>query len=151
MNDQKIIQQTLEELLLKMEADFNNVTIEEEENVLRVNIESDNASVLIGHHGETIYALQSILKTLVWKKSDNGNFNIVLDIDDYRKRQEDNVVKMADQKAKNVQSGGREETLPPMSPYFRRIVHLFLKENYSDLSTESRGEGDQRRVVIKSK
>jgi len=151
MNDQKIIQQTLEELLLKMEADFNNVTLEEEDDAIRVNIESDNASVLIGHHGETIYALQSILKTLVWKKSENGNFNIILDIDDYRKRQEENVTKMADQKAKKVLANGREETLPPMSPYFRRVVHMFLKENYPDLVTTSTGEGDQRRVVIKSK
>ena len=134
-----------------MEADFNDVSIKEEDGIYRVNIESDNPSVLIGHHGETIYALQNLLKTLVWKQSNEENFNIVVDIDDYRKRQEDNVIQLAQRKAEKVRSSGNEESLPPMSPYFRRIVHLYLRENYENLETESYGEGERRKVVIKLK
>lgn len=150
MSLQTTIKKILEELLLKLEADFNKVTVKEEDKLYKVNIESDNPSILIGHHGETIYALQSLLKTLCWKKN-KEEFNVVLDIDDYRKRQEDNVISLAKRKAENVQQTGESESLPPMSPYFRRIVHLYLKENFEDLDTESTGEGDHRKVVIKPK
>ena len=148
---EKVIKKTLEEMLLKMEADFNDVSIKVEDEIYRVNIGSDNPSVLIGHHGETIYALQNLLKTLVWKQGKEENFNIVVDIDDYRKRQENNVIQLAQRKAEKVKSSGNEESLPPMSPYFRRIVHLYLRENYENLETESYGEGERRKVVIKLK
>lgn len=150
MDLKKYIKKTLEELLLKMEVDFNNVSIAEEDGKLyRINIESDNPSILIGHHGETVYALQSLLKTLTWTK--DQDFNIVLDIDDYRQHQENNVIILAEKKAKKVLQTGYEEILPPMSSYFRRLAHMHVKDNYKELVTESKGEGDRRQVVIKKK
>lgn len=148
---EKTIKKIIEELLVKLEADFNKVSIKEEDGIYKINIESDNPSLLIGHHGETIYALQNLLKTLAWKKSKGEEFNILVDIDGYRKRQEENVINLADRKAKKVLETGAVESLPPMSPYFRRVVHLYLKENFKGLETESSGEGDLRKVVIKLK
>ncbi|MBU1992561.1 MAG: R3H domain-containing nucleic acid-binding protein [Patescibacteria group bacterium] len=148
MTTKTTIKKILEEILLKMEVDFNRVSVkEDDDNLYRVNIESDNPSILIGHHGETIYALQNLLKTLTWTKDED--FNIVLDIDNYRNRQEENVLNLAKRKAEMVKQLGEKISLPPMSPYFRRIVHVYIKENFKDLATSSAGEGDKRHIVIK--
>ena len=78
---------------------------------------------------------------------------IVLDIDGYRKSQEDKVCKIAEQKADFVRRTGSHIALAPMSPYFRRIVHLHVASSpqLQDLMTESVGEGEYRQIVLKLK
>ena len=146
-----IIQEIIEDLLNRLSTPFRKIRIEKrDENTYRVNIESEEPSLLIGHHGENISAMQNIVKTILWKKQD-GNYNVILDVDDYRKRQEENVIKMAERKAETVRKTQTDQALLPMSPYFRRIIHLYLAEKYADLITESAGEGDMRHIVIKVK
>ena len=92
MNIEETLEELLTEILKKLGTDFKKVTVEEEENRnFTINIESDNPSLLIGYHGDNIQALQHILKVIAWKKLQNEQFNIIVDIDNYRKRQEDNV------------------------------------------------------------
>lgn len=147
------LKETLEELLKKLGVDFSKIIInEEEKETYSVNINSENPSLLIGYHGENIQALQHLLKTLVWKKYNNEQFNIILDIDDYRKRQEDNVLNMAKRKIEITRKTGRPQTLPPMSPYFRRKVHMLcMGSGFEDIETESNGTGDQRYITLKLK
>jgi spoIIIJ-associated protein len=151
MDTETIIQEKLEELLSRLSTPFRKIRIEKRENnTFRANIESEEPSLLIGHHGENIFALQNILKTIIWKKHP-GEYNIVVDIDDYRKRQEENVLKMAERKVEMVRKTGSPQSLPPMSPYFRRLVHMHLASTCSDIETESVGEGDMRYLTIKPK
>lgn len=153
-----MLQEQLAEILKNMGVTFNkfkvNVDTETAQGkapLYRIDIDTDESGLLIGHHGENIYALQHVLKTVIWKKTGENIF-VVIDIDGYRKRQEENVVQLALRKADAVRINGGTQTLPPMSPYFRRIVHLELaKSEYEDLTTESSGEGDNRAVVIKRK
>ncbi len=147
-----IIRETLEELLQRLSTPFRKIRIEKkDDNTFRANIESEEPSLLIGHHGENIYALQNILRTIIFKKQP-GDFNVIIDVDDYRKRQEENVIKLAERKVESLRQTKHEQSLPPMSPYFRRIVHLHLaKAEYSDVITESVGEGDFRHLTIKPK
>lgn len=149
------ITKILKELLQKLKVDFKKIEIEkiDKENY-RVNLETNESSLLIGHHGVTIYALQHILKVLCWAKNKKSktDFNILLDIDSYRKRQEESVKNLAEKKAELVRTTLKPQILPPMSSYFRRIVHLFLAgEKFSDLETESTGEGEHRQIIIKLK
>ncbi|MFA5830171.1 MAG: R3H domain-containing nucleic acid-binding protein [Candidatus Gracilibacteria bacterium] len=147
---ESLIQETLQELLEKLSTPFRKIRIEKrDENTYRVNIESEEPSLLIGHHGENIGALQSILKSLIWSKQD-GEFNIILDIDDYRKRQEENVIKLAERKVDMVRKTNQPQPLPAMSPYFRRVVHLHLAAKFPDIVSESAGEGDFRHITIKT-
>ena len=146
-----LIQEILEKLLQGLSTPFRKIRIEKrDENTYRVNIESEEPSLLIGNHGENISALQNILKTIVWQKMD-GDYNIILDIDDYRKRQEENVIKLAERKVEMVQKSRKAQPLPAMSPYFRRVVHLYLSSKFKDIETESIGEGDFRHITIKPK
>jgi len=160
---EELIQQTLAELLQNLGIPFKKfkvIPIEKgdinlheggEGITFRVDIDTDEASTLIGYHGETIYALQHLLKTLLWKKSEQ-NIYIILDVDSYRKRQEESVMNLALRKVEDVRKTLEPQRLPPMSAYFRRIIHLqFAKDEYSDITTESIGSEDHRAVVIKVK
>jgi len=151
MKIEKLITETLEEILIKMGAEFSNIVIDmKDEDTYSVNIESEDATTLIGHHGETIYSLQHILKTLCWAKAaGKEEFNIVLDVDNYRQRQEERVIGMADRKVEFVRKTKKAQKLPPMSAYFRRVVHLHLMEpEFDDIDTTSEGEGDMRHIII---
>lgn len=146
-----LIQETVEEILRKLSTPFRRVRVEvKEDNSYRVNIESEEPSLLIGHHGENIHALQSLLRIIIWKKQ-QGEYNLVVDVDDYRKRQEENVIKMAERKVDVVRKTKQSQALPPMSPYFRRVVHIYLASKFEDILTESVGEGDHRHLTIKLK
>ncbi|HLG25598.1 MAG TPA: R3H domain-containing nucleic acid-binding protein [Candidatus Gracilibacteria bacterium] len=145
------IQETVEELLTKLCTPFRKVRLEKkDDNTFRVNIESEEPSLLIGHHGENIYALQSIVRTIMWRKQ-GTDVNVIIDVDDYRKRQEDNVLKLAERKVETLRKTGETQSLPPMSAYFRRLIHVHLANNFEDVMTESVGEGDFRYLTIKLK
>ncbi|MBI2453584.1 membrane protein insertase YidC, partial [Candidatus Peregrinibacteria bacterium] len=152
-----LMQETLAEVLQRLGVTFRKFKMAKDDNhpsgvtVYRLDIDTDEASMLIGFHGETIYALQHILKSLIWKKT-NQNVFIVVDVDSYRQRQEESVLTLAVRKVENARKTMQDQVLPPMSPYFRRVVHMALaKPEFSDIATESTGDGDQRAVVIKVK
>ncbi|MEK7544790.1 MAG: R3H domain-containing nucleic acid-binding protein [Patescibacteria group bacterium] len=151
MEHDRILLQLIEEVLKKMGTPASNIELQEEEGNYRVNIESDEANLLIGFHGETIRALEHAIRLIFWKKAENPEKNVIIDIQNYRKRQEESVIEMAIRKAEFVKKMGKPQTLPPMSPYFRRVVHMHLNEKFSDLETVSVGEGDRRQITIKVK
>ena len=152
-----LIQETLADVLKNLGVTFRKFKVDIDKNhpsgshVYRIDIDTDEAATLIGYHGETIYALQHLLKNLIWKKS-NENIFIILDVDGYRKRQEDSVLALAMRKVDSARTTLQDQVLPPMSPYFRRTVHMALATpEFSDIATESTGEGDHRAVTIKVK
>ncbi len=153
MDIEDVLKETLEEILKKLGTKYTKILIsEDEKDSYVVNIKSEEPSMLIGYHGENIQALQHLLKVLVWKKFENEKFNILVDVDDYRKRQEDNVITLAQRKVDTVRKTGRTQILPAMSSYFRRKVHLYcMGAGFDDIETSSEGEGDRRHVIIKLK
>jgi len=153
MNLAETIHSSVEEFLKKLNIEFNEVEItEEENNSYFINIKTDSPSLLIGYHGDNIHALQHIIKVVCWKKYPNEQFNILLDVDSYRKRQEENVISLAERKIEAVRKFKRPQSLPPMSAYFRRKVHtLCMGAGYEDVETISEGDNDRRHIIIKLK
>ena len=153
MDIDDILKKSLEDILDLLEVEYSKLIISEEAGTYEINIKSDNPSLLIGYHGDNIQALQHLLKTLVWKQTNsNEQFNILLDVDDYRKRQEDNALEYAKRKIETIRKTGRPQTLPPMSPYIRRKVHMLcMSPGFDDVETISEGEGDRRYIKIKLK
>lgn len=147
---EEIISETLQPILELMHMSFTKIDVEalDEEGHYRINVETDEPQLLIGYHGHNLIALQHLLKILLSKKAENS-FSITLDVDNYRKRQEESVIQMADQKIDQVRKEGASKKLPPMSPFFRRLVHLHVaKDEFEDLNTYSEGTGNNRSVVI---
>lgn len=119
---------------------------------LILNIRSDNQdllSLLIGRRGETLSALQLLVNLIVSKQTGHRE-HIIVDAEGYRVRREQNLRSMALRIANQVRRSGHPVVLEAMPPNERRIIHIALAES-DDISTESTGEGDQRRVVVSLK
>lgn len=148
------IQDILGKLLSLLGLPFTGIVVQEEEGITRVDIETPEPSRIIGWHGESLNALQHLLKSIVRSQEnlDRAPF-LVLDVDGYRRAQERKVCDIALAKADFVRRKKTRLALPPMSPYFRRVVHLFVAHHpdLQDLTTESVGEGDYRQIVLRLK
>jgi len=149
-----LIEETLGAILQHLKLDFEKITVAKDGEITRVDIEAPDPSRIIGWHGETLNSIQHLVKAIVRSKEglDRSPF-IVLDVDGYRRSQEDKVKRIAEQKADFVRRTGSRVALAPMNPYFRRIVHLHVAsdEKLQDLTTESSGEGDYRQIVLRLK
>jgi spoIIIJ-associated protein len=110
---------------------------------------NENLGLLIGRRGETLAALQ-LLVNLVVSHRTKHRMRIIVDAENYRERREENLRSLALRVAQQVRNYRRSIALEAMPPHERRIVHIALSES-KDISTESIGEGDERRVVISLK
>lgn len=150
MSEEKILiikkycQEILEILEIKGE-----VEVEKEEGFFKVSLKVEQPGILIGYHGRTLNAFQLILSLVIYQQT-NQWLKIVVDVDGYRQKREEILKRMAASAAKRVKFSGQEQELPPMISSERRIIHLFLSQD-PEVETESRGEGKERRVVIKPK
>ncbi len=152
--DHELLKNILGGLLTHLSLPFTDIKVTDEKDLTRMEIVSPEASRIIGWHGETLNGLQHLVKSIVrsQQKLERSPF-IVVDVDGYRLMQEDKVRTVAEQKADFVRRTGSRIALQPMSPYFRRIVHLHVANTAAlgDLTTESVGEGEYRQIVMKLK
>ncbi|TSC80597.1 MAG: spoIIIJ-associated protein [Candidatus Peregrinibacteria bacterium Gr01-1014_25] len=150
--DHELIQQQLAALMQHLGLPYDGCTVTPEGDVLRIDIASTEPSRIIGWHGETLSSLQHLLKAML-RTAGKAPVFLVLDVDGYRRSQEEKVRRIAEQKAEFVRRTGSRIALQPMSPYFRRVVHTFVANSpaLGDMTTESVGQGDFRQVVLKLK
>lgn len=111
-------------------------------------IKTDEAPLLIGEGGQNLSALNYLVKKITEKKYPGGFPGFSLDVNDYQKKKIEEIKELARMHAQRVRYFKKEVEMRPMNAYERRIVHASLQE-YPDITTESRGEGPERRVVIK--
>lgn len=111
-----------------------------------LDVRGGDLSELIGRRGETLASLQYITR-LITSRQIGHRAHIVVDVDGYKARREEMLRRLAFRMAEQAVQRGRTVSMEPMPPHERRIVHLTLKDN-PDVSTESVGEGDNRKVTI---
>ena len=140
----------IETLIQNMELDAE-VSVSDLEDGKLLSIKGDSASVLIGHHGETLDQLQYLVNLAANKKEndedDRDYTKIMVDIEGYRARREDALRALARRMSARVLKYRRNITLEPMSAYERRIIHSEV-QNIDGVSTNSIGAERNRRVMI---
>jgi spoIIIJ-associated protein len=109
-------------------------------------IRGRNLGALIGRKGETLSSLQYITR-LIASRELGRRAHLVIDVEGYKSRRETMLRRLAKRMADEAVQRGRTVSLEPMPPHERRIVHLTLKNN-PNVTTESVGEGDRRKVTI---
>jgi spoIIIJ-associated protein len=144
--DAELARLMLAELLKRMGLHDVRAEIVETDPLL-LNIRGDDVADLIGRRGENLRALQFVLSLMVNKQL-HRHVRINIDVDGYRARREELLRSMASRFAYRVRATREPMQLEAMPPNERRIVHLALADD-PDVMTESTGEGDARRVVIK--
>jgi spoIIIJ-associated protein len=135
----------LEGILTRMDIPAQ-VKLQEADDAVMLKIIGDGDGLLIGKKGQNLDAIQHILNKAVHHSINDGK-RILIDTEEYRKRQENSLLATALQTAQKVKKTRKPVTLGPMSPHDRRIIHIALK-NDKALTTKSRGEGEFRKIVI---
>lgn len=138
------VQQFLMDVCRAMEMRVQ-LEVRETAETLHVDVSGEEAGLLIGHHGQTLDALQ-FLSNLVAAKEGTGP-RVVLDVEGYRRRREETLTRLAERLADRVQRSGERVALEPMSAHERRVIHMALAE-HGAVTTSSEGEEPNRRVVI---
>lgn len=131
---------------VKAEIDYDEVDGVMYVDIIGVDDDADMA-LLIGKHGQTLDALQELLRTAVQRKT-GERCRVMLDIEDYRKRRRAKISERAREIAQTVKRTGKQQKLEPMSPYERKVVHDTVAE-VGGLETISVGQDPERRVVIR--
>lgn len=116
----------------------------------RIVIVGEDAGMLIGHHGETLDALQYLVNLTANRaegEEKNGRPRLSVDIENYREKREDALRSLARRMAGRVRRSGRAMSLEPMNPYERRIIHSEVQK-IDGVTTYSVGQDDDRKIVI---
>ncbi len=148
--EKKIIvaKEYLSSILSAMGITDVSLKVETSEDGAVITFEGENIAVLIGHHGETLDALQYLV-ALACNRVDGEYFRITLDCGNYREKREETLKALAARIAAKVSRTGRSQLLEPMNPYERRIIHAVVSE-IPGVFSKSKGEEPNRRVVILS-
>lgn len=137
----------LADVLEKMNVQAE-IAITSQKDEMRIEFSGPDMGIIIGRRGETLDALQ-YLTSLVVNKGEEGYIKVTLDTENYRKKREDTLVKLATKLAGKVVKYRRNISLEPMNPYERRIIHSALQD-YEGVTTYSTGSEPNRKVVIAS-
>lgn len=140
------LKEFLKELLAKMGLEVTFESMIREGQII-IKMYSDNNPILIGKNGQTLKALETVCKQIIYNEI--GTFPYLsLDVEDYKTKQLKRLERLAKNVAREVAKTKVEATLDSMNSYERRIVHNALT-NFRGVYTESIGEEPNRCVVIK--
>ena len=111
-----------------------------------IDISGEDLGMLIGRRGESLLAFQYVVNLVITRRFP-GRGSVTVDVEEYRRRREEQLMSLAGRMAEVVRESGEPITLEPMSAAERRLVHLSLADD-PEVETNSTGEGDSRKVVI---
>jgi spoIIIJ-associated protein len=122
------------------------VSVTKDRELILVSIDASNNAILIGKNGQTLQAVNTVVKGAVNSKFKH-RFQLVVDINDYKKERYEKVRQMAKRIAKNVEKTKIAAILDPMPNDERKVVHQALSK-MRNIKTESEGDGRNRRLRI---
>lgn len=142
------LKEKLSEMLKNMEIDAKFETSIRDEQI-NIKIYSDKNAILIGKNGQTLQAIQTILRQMVFNEVGKYPY-ILLDVENYKEKKNNNLERTAKRIAKEVLKTKVEVKLDDMNSYERRIIHNALAD-FKNISTTSEGEEPHRHIVISYK
>ena len=140
----------IRELVANMNVEATVTMTDGEDGEKRIIVEGGNAAILIGHHGETLDALQYLANLAANKRVGGvkGDYvKISVDVEGYRAKREETLRALARRMADKVLKYKKSVMLEPMNPYERRIIHSEI-QNIEGVSTNSIGSDGNRKVVV---
>ncbi|MEG0250922.1 MAG: RNA-binding cell elongation regulator Jag/EloR [Peptostreptococcus sp.] len=148
-DEMKIAKEFVEELLKNSDVTAD-VDVKLEDNLIKIHIQGDDASCLIGRRGDTLDAIQFLTGLALNKVNKHSHTRVFIDIENYRNKREESLKRYCYKAAREVARTKRTKKLDYMNPYERRIVHSAL-QNDRYVITYSEGTDPYRRVVIEYK
>jgi spoIIIJ-associated protein len=140
------LEKYLSELLEKMEIK-GAVEVSSNEEKVEAMISGDDVGILIGRRGRTLSDLQYLINIIMRRQFSGLNKITVIDVEHYREKREKTLTQLAKNVARKVSADGYEQSLEPMNPQERRIIHIALQE-HPEVTTRSDGQEPYRKVII---
>jgi spoIIIJ-associated protein len=141
-----VVQDVAAGLLQDLDVDVTLEWLQEDRPTLWVAIDGKDASALVGSRSRTLHSLQYLFRALTYHRLD-GDYNLVVDADAYRKRRRRSLEDLAKRQAKKAIETGKTVRMRSMPAHERRIVHITLRRD-DRVTTESVGRGRSRSVTI---
>lgn len=140
--------EVLENILERFGAETSVLTEEDSESIT-LNIKGDGSGILIGRKGQTLDAFQYVVNKIVHRMPDVTK-QVIVDTEGYRQRRKETLIDLANRLSEQAKTKGRPVSTSPLNPFERRIIHLAIQDD-ADLTTQSKGDGLYRSVVISLK
>ncbi|HOS70020.1 MAG TPA: RNA-binding cell elongation regulator Jag/EloR [Bacillota bacterium] len=142
----KFLRDVLEAMDIKAEIRVKDIN-----ESLYINLSGPKMGMIIGRRGQTLDSLQYLVSLVVNKDKERDSFvKVILDTEDYRRKREETLQRLARRLADRARKTGKNIELEPMNPYERRIIHSTLQE-VEGITTFSEGEEPYRKVIISNK
>ncbi|WP_412026956.1 protein jag [Deinococcus yunweiensis] len=125
-----------------------SVTVQDTGEALEAEITGEHAARLAGRDGRTLGAIEVLAYTVLAKHDGRGELRVRVDVGGFRKRQAETLTRLAERLAVQVAKSGESHEMQPMPAAERRVIHIALKE-HPDVMSESVGEGQSRRLIIR--
>jgi len=147
----KTLEEITNKLLSLMGTNAEAKVSEDKENeAMLVNIDpKDEAGLIIGRHGETLLSLQTLLN-MIYKSKVGEWTRVVVNVGDWREKQEEHLKELAETTAQRARETGEEQFLYNLKPGQRRVIHMELSKE-KDIETASEGEEPERYLIVRLK
>ena len=151
MEDKKLkaIKEITDKLFELLEVKVESKIEKDKEETYHVDIKTEEGGILIGFHGEILRSIKHFLTLSLFKKFGEW-VSVLVDVNDYWVKREEDLKDLARKTAERVVATGEPVSLPFLTAAERRIIHLTLS-SHPQVSSESEGEGKERRVVVRLK
>jgi spoIIIJ-associated protein len=148
--DRALVEKTALEVAGNLFAGFNiqySVSWEQEDRpALWISLRGKDADVMVGPRAQTLDSIQYLFRTLLHRMME-GDYNVVLDADGYRKRRQRSLESLARKMVDKAIKSGRTVRMKPMPAHERRLIHMLLRKD-KRVKTESTGRGRDRAITI---
>ena len=145
--DENLVAESIREIIEKLQVPAT-IEVSRQDSIFFVDIDSEDSSLLIGKHGVNLESLQFILAVRLKTLTGDDDFEIYVDVGNWRRRKEEKLKQMALGAAQRVESENEPQAIYNLTNSERRVVHVALADHPA-VETISEGEGENRHIIVK--
>ncbi|OGD91337.1 hypothetical protein A3D07_02190 [Candidatus Curtissbacteria bacterium RIFCSPHIGHO2_02_FULL_42_15] len=145
--DENLVAESIREIIEKLQVPAT-IEVSRQDSIFFVDIDSEDSSLLIGKHGVNLESLQFILAVRLKTLTGDDDFEIYVDVGNWRRRKEEKLKQMALDAAQRVETDNEPQAIYNLTNSERRVVHVALAEHPA-VETISEGEGENRHIIVK--
>ena len=145
--DENLVAESIREIIEKLQVPAT-IEVSRQDSIFFVDIDSEDSSLLIGKHGVNLESLQFILAVRIKTLTGDDDFEIYVDVGNWRRRKEEKLKQMALDAAQRVETENEPQAIYNLTNSERRVVHVALADHPA-VETISEGEGENRHIIIK--
>jgi len=145
--DENLVAESIREIIEKLQVPAT-IEVSRQDSIFFVDIDSEDSSLLIGRHGVNLESLQFILAVRIKTLIGSDEFEIYVDVGNWRRKKEEKLKQMALDAAQRVESENEPQAIYNLTNSERRVIHVALADHPA-VETISEGEGENRHIIVK--